>query len=136
MQMKQSFVLGARTEMLVFHVSPLASLASCASKTLINSEKTAELLYMSNFLQMLPRRLPVALADYIAVTAKDEFQRRAIAKRIYTTLSNDQQTEMSRICETMSASGQETGIRPRGDTVAAAFRAGELVETRTGTATP
>jgi len=80
---------------------------------------------MSNFLQMLPRRLPVALADYIAVTAEDEFQRRAIAKRIYITLSTEQQAEMNRVCEAMWASGREAGNRACGDTSAMAFQAGE-----------
>jgi hypothetical protein len=90
---------------------------------------------MSNFLQMLPRRLPVALADYVASTREDESQRRAIANRIYTALSTEQRAEMSRICEAMSPGERETGDRPCGDAAAMAFRADELLETRTGKAT-
>lgn len=58
---------------------------------------------MSNFLQLLPRRLPVALADYVAYTGKEELQRRAIAERIYAALPTDQQAETSRIYALMSA---------------------------------
>lgn len=56
---------------------------------------------MSNFLQMPPRRLPVALADYVAVTGEDELQRRAIATRVYAALSTEQQAETSRIYKAM-----------------------------------
>ena len=60
---------------------------------------------MTDFLQMLPRPLSVALADYVAVTGEDELQRLAIAKRIYTTLPAEQQAEISRICEDLNANG-------------------------------
>lgn len=63
---------------------------------------------MSNFLQMLPRRLPAALADYVAVTGRDEIQRQAVARRIYSTLSREQQAETSRIVEQIVASIQQT----------------------------
>ena len=61
---------------------------------------------MSNFLRMLPRRLPVALADYVAVTGEEESRRRAIAGRIYAALPTEQQAEISRICEPMSANAR------------------------------
>lgn len=64
---------------------------------------------MSNFLQMLPRRLPAALADYLAVTGSDEFQRQAVARRIYSALSREQQAETSQIVEQIVASVQQTG---------------------------
>lgn len=63
---------------------------------------------MSNFLQMLPRRLPAALADYVAVTGMDEFQRQAIARRIYSALSCEEQAETSRIVEQIVTSIQQT----------------------------
>jgi len=63
---------------------------------------------MSNFLQMLPRRLPVALTDYVAVTAEYELQRHALARRIYAALPSAQQAETSRIYEAMSTDAQRT----------------------------
>ena len=74
---------------------------------------------MSSFLHRLPRRLPVALAHYIAFTEENDKQRCAIAKRIYTALPAEQQTEISRLCEAMGAHAQQTGNWNRGGTVVA-----------------
>lgn len=72
-----------------------------ASKTVIDLGGKDGVI-MSNFLQMLPRRLPVALADYVAVTGENELQRCAIARRIYAALPTEQQAETSRVYEAMS----------------------------------
>lgn len=67
---------------------------------------------MSNFLQILPRRLPVALADYVAETGEDDSRRRVIAGRIYAALPIDLQTETSRICMAMRASARQISSAP------------------------
>ena len=81
--------------------------AAGAGKTLIELGRGG--IVMSSFLRMLPRRLPVALADYVAVTKDDELERRTIARRIYAALPTEQQAETSRIYRVMSANARRTG---------------------------
>ena len=106
MQGKRSGVFGARTEVLVVHVSRFRIFPARRRKQRLTNSENGGGLYMSNFLQMMPRRLSVALADYVAVTGQAEFQRRDIARRIYGNLSIEQQAELGRLCEAIGANGK------------------------------
>jgi hypothetical protein len=71
---------------------------------------------LSHFLEMPPRPLPIALAEYLAATGDDEDKRRAIAGRILSTLTAEQRAETARRCDTLRSDAPKRCLRlPRRD---------------------
>lgn len=67
---------------------------------------------VSSFLQRQPRRLPVALAEYLAATRDGDWQRRAIGKQIFSALTAEEQAETARMCGAVCADTSNQDLQP------------------------